>query len=323
MSRFIERYLKKSRPEDISYSDFEQFISQGIEEHQTLEYKPRGLLVKQDGSITKSSNPRDIIGFSALAKSVASFANSEGGLLILGVKEKSEKHKGTVIKVRPGSISPLPPSVTRERIENNLAAKIQYPVEGITIVPLRKSLRSKHFVYLIDVPQSVRAPHRVNELHYYQRYNFTTYEMKHYQIADLFGRRSAPDLTIEIQKAKGMNEDRGHVTIEPLIINRGRSVAKFVTCICSIVNESWEIKQSRWHVSTSKRTCQYSTGFNSVIYPDIPTNTGYVEFRPKGTSDDQELILGFGIYAENMTEKNICLPVKLPRSAQQVTAVGR
>lgn len=315
MPKFIERYFKKSRPEDITYPDFEQFISESIEEHQTLEYKPRGLLVKQDGSIIKSSNPRDIVGFLALAKSVASFANSEGGLLILGVKEKPEKHNGIVIKVRPGSISPLPPFVTREMIEDNLIAKIQYPVEGITIVSLRKSTRSKYFVYLIDVPQSIRAPHRVNELYYYQRYNFTTHEMKHYQIADLFGRRLAPDLTVEIQKTKGVNEDRGHVTIQPFLINRGRSVAKFATCICSLANKSWEIFQGKWQVSESRKTCQFSTGFNSVIYPNIPTNTGYIEFQPKEESDEQELILEFGIYAENMTGKNIRLSVKLSNSA--------
>ncbi len=37
-------------------------------------------------------------------------------------------------------------------IENELLAKIQYPIEGITIVSLRSSARSANFIYLIDVP---------------------------------------------------------------------------------------------------------------------------------------------------------------------------
>ncbi len=208
MATYIERYFKKSDP---TYQDFLIFLRQRIEENQTLEYKPRGLLVYQDDSIVPDSAPGR--GFLTLAKIVAGFANAEGGLLVLGVKERPESFRGVKQRILPGSVSAIPLNVTREIIENQLLAKIQYPIDNLLILPLRSSTRSKHFVYLIDVPQSSRVPHRVNELYYYQRYNFSTIDMKHYQIADLFGKRIAPVLDVLAERSQGLNEERGHITL--------------------------------------------------------------------------------------------------------------
>jgi Putative DNA-binding domain len=321
LTLFLERYLKKTRPEDITYQDFLHFLQQGVEEHQTLEYKPRGILVKQDNSIIKSSNPRDLTGFAELAKSVAGFANAEGGLLVLGVREKPEKYKGEVVKIRPGVISALPMNVTREIIENELLAKIQYPIEGITIVPLRSSTRSSHFIYLIDVPQSIRAPHRVNELYYFQRYNFSTREMKHFQIADMFGRRLSPDLELGLQRKSGQNEDRGHFTVHPLIFNRGKVVAKYVTSTCKVLNGPYEIMQSSWQ-KIDERRWQFATGSNNGVYPDIHFDTGFIEFQPLPNPDTNFLILQFGLYAEGMPGKVFTVPLDPKVFIQQWVATS-
>jgi hypothetical protein len=223
----------------------------------------------------------------------------------LGVEEKPENYKGSIVKVRPGIITPLPPNISREMIENNLLSKIQYPIPDLKIVTVKIGPRSKKYVYLIDVPQSKIAPHRVNEIYYFQRYNFTTFEMKHYQIADLFGRRLAPDLEIIIQSKNGLNEDQGHFTLVPLIHNRGNTAAKYVTCICTILSGPYEIMQSRWNVRENKKVCQFSTGFNTVVYPEVPTDSGYIEFKPKHKDTVEPLILSFKLYAEDMQGKEI------------------
>jgi len=230
---FIERFFRHTKPETITFSDLKRFVSERIEENQNLEYKPRGLLVKADDSLVTSTDPRQVIGFSALAKSVVGFANAEGGLLVLGVKEKTQKYKGTTVKVRPGPISSIPPTVTREMIETQLATKVQFPIEGISIVPIRVGIRSNHSVYLIDVPQSIRAPHRVNELYYYQRLNFDVLEMHHFQIADMFGKRRKPHLQLISRiVGAGTSSSGGTVTIYRgkvilCIQNSGLGIAKY------------------------------------------------------------------------------------------------
>jgi hypothetical protein len=304
MATFIQRFLKKDRPEDISYPDFQAFLSQRVEEHQNLEYKSGRVLVDATGSIRKQQRPGEIVGFVELAKSVAGFANAEGGLLILGVNEKEERYRGSIVRIIPGAISPLPITVKREDVENGIQAKIQYPVDGLTIVPLRSSPRSKTVVYLIDVPQSARAPHRVDERYYYQRYNFSTIEMKHYQIADLFGQRLAPDLDVELQQLSGVIPPEGHFRLTILVHNLGRAVAKYATCLCRILAGEFEmVRSDEYQLKSNNRIGQYSPGFNRVFYPDLPNNTGYIEFKPLSTGERQSLTLEFTLLAEGMTVK--------------------
>jgi hypothetical protein len=73
MPEFIQRYLRKSRPEDITIKDVRQFISQDVEEHLNLEYKPRGLWVDKQDHVLSPKDPRDLVGYSALARTVAGF----------------------------------------------------------------------------------------------------------------------------------------------------------------------------------------------------------------------------------------------------------
>ena len=115
MTTFIERYMKKARPEDISYADLRLFLAQQLKESQTLEYKAGGLLVDLNGAVRQPLDDSDSYGFPGLAKSIAGFANAEGGLLVLGVRERKEKHAGQVVRIRPGSVDPLPITITRGR----------------------------------------------------------------------------------------------------------------------------------------------------------------------------------------------------------------
>jgi hypothetical protein len=304
LTTFLERYLKKTKPEEITYRDIVQFLQQEVEENQNLEYKPRGLLVKQDGTVHQPANRWDIVGFSALAKSVAGFANAEGGLLVLGVKEIEDKNDGVVIKKRPGPVSALPTKITREQIENQLQRKIQYPIDGITIVPVYPENEKTSVIYLIDIPQSVRVPHRVDELHYYQRYNFSTHEMKHFQVADLFGKRLVPDLDILVRKIWA---DSSGLKLRFLIRNQGRAVAKYVTCNCRVVGNSYKVIESgeRWSAREGE-IWQWVTGLDSVVYPDIHLDMGTFTFRLVSEFAELPAIhLVFGLYAEGMRGKEI------------------
>lgn len=292
-NNFLKRFFKKENPEEINWADFVAFKNQNLEENQNLEYKAGGLI--------KSPNC-----YQELAKVITGFANAEGGLLVFGLKEHGQRDKRTkqILHIRPGAVDALPITVTKEIIENKLLSLIQHSIEGITIRPIRKTIRSKSTIYLIDVPQSNRAPHRVEEKHYYQRYNFSTLEMKHYQIADLFGKRVMPDLGIELQKTKTANDDRNHFGIKILIHNYGRAVAKYTTGLCAVSQGKYKMFQSKgWDVREDKKVAQYSTGINLVIYPDIPTDSGFVEFEQESPDVKDDLLLDIDLMSENMPKK--------------------
>jgi len=311
MSEFLERYLKKSNPEEITYADFQRFLSQKIPEHQNLEYKSAGSVVKPDGALNDPSKPSEIWGFAELAKDVAGFANAEGGLLVLGVKEKEEKDKNRrTMRILPGQITPIPSYITREIIENKLISRIQYPVDGLTIIPLRSSIRSKGFVYLIDVPQSTRPPHRVNELYYYQRYNFSVLEMKHFQIADIFGRRLAPDLEIEVKMEKH-DEGWGHIAVFGSLVNRGRAIAKYVTVTCQIVEGSYRLQGAEYKWERNGNLYFWG-GSDNIVYPDLPFDFPQIMLIAMNhMAKSSPFVLSFGVYAENMPAKQYTIHVPL------------
>lgn len=299
MASFLERFLKKTRPEEITFQDFEAFLEQSIEEHQNLEYKSGNLLVDRNGSLIKPQKRWDVIGSLALAKTVAGFANAEGGLLVLGVEELEEKHNGVVIRRRPGSIAPLPINVTKENIENQLRAKIQFPIDGITIAPVYPD--ETRVIYLIDVPQSIRGPHRVDELFYYQRYNFSTLEMQHFQIADLFGKRFAPDLDVELERGSGSPDV---FSLHPVIYNRGRAVAKYMMVSFTMDHNTYTIAYAAQTWGIHEGVWEYHAGVNVVVYPDRPFRADFLTFKLSAANAQvQPITFHFELYAEDMQGK--------------------
>ncbi len=198
-------------------------------------------------------------------------------------------------------------------IEHNLEAKIQFPIDDLTIIPLRRSLRAKNCIYLIDVPQSDRAPHRVNDIYYYQRHNFSTVEMQHYQISDMFGRRMRPNLDIVVNDVKNnittqKNGERTQlVTIDMKIINSGRATAKYVTCLCSLLGGGNTLSGlgGGW-VQGVGGNAQFETKQDHVIHPDLPLHTGrlaiFNALKPDETGNNP-VILHIRMYAEDMPGK--------------------
>ena len=157
--------------------------------------------------------------------------------------------------------------------------------------------------------------HRVDEVHYFQRYNFSTHEMKHFQIADLFGRRLAPDLDLTIEHVKASSDEAGRIRIHPVIHNGGRAEAKYVSCVCTVNGDSYEVANTAWSVlrvvnapfavTEEFTSCQFATGADDVVYPDVPTNTGHLEFRRVPGANEDPLALRFGLYAEGMAGKQM------------------
>lgn len=151
---YIARYFRKDpystdEEDRINESDINAFIERKIEESVNLDYK----------HIDKY---KDKIG---LGKVITSFANTDGGLLILGVSEK--KH-----------LPQKPPTwgdsdkFSRETLEARLFSVIKPEIKGLYIHPVRHSTTSK-VIFLIDVPKSNDRPHMSNYM-FYARRNFSS-----------------------------------------------------------------------------------------------------------------------------------------------------
>src|SRR2546427_11175813 len=121
---FASRFLGTPAESGFTAASLEAFIGQGVEERLNLDYK----------EIRAGDNP------DRLAQTVCAFANSEGGLLILGVEESREKdEKGNDIKIRPGKITWGPKSLKKEAVESALTSRVHPWVEGIRIYPIRNA----------------------------------------------------------------------------------------------------------------------------------------------------------------------------------------
>jgi hypothetical protein len=164
---FIEQFFKRKKA--IKAEDVDSFIAQKIEENQNLDYKHIQAYHKID----------------KLSCHVASFANSTGGLIILGVSQDEIKDKkGKIIKIYPKKITWGEVSLDKETLENKLLSAIQPPISNLVIKPVRNE---KHqVIFLIDIPKSDFAPHMSPDHRYNTRTNFRKRAMEHYEVTNLF-----------------------------------------------------------------------------------------------------------------------------------------
>jgi hypothetical protein len=162
---FVLQYLKKD-PASIVASDVESFVAQKLDEVLTLEYK----------AFRKIEKPEE------LSTDLSAFANSGGGLLMLGVSEtKTAPHQPE--RVDWGDER----EYSKERVENLLITKIVPKIDGMRILPVRGNSPNQ-IMYLFDVPQSKNPPHMAGDKKYYKRLNFQSLPMEHYELVRLFTR---------------------------------------------------------------------------------------------------------------------------------------
>jgi hypothetical protein len=159
---------------EYSQNDINLLVENGAEESLYLEFKGRDALGKNE-------KKKDEI-----AKDISSFANSDGGIIIYGIDEKTKN-----VSFIDGE------EFTKEWIEQIINSRIQRKIDNLIIYPIRFDEDIKKSVYVIKIPQSYNAPHLSSDKRFYKRSNSVNIPMEEYDIRNTYNRTDKTYLKIE------------------------------------------------------------------------------------------------------------------------------
>lgn len=167
-------------------SDIENLILNQVEENIHLDYKAADALQKTDGKKKE------------ISKDISAFANSDGGIVIYGVKEFTEPTK----KYLPEKIDPIDRNlISKEWLEQVINSNVSPRIDGIKITPISILTEKDNVVYVVEIPKSNTA-HQAGDQRYYKRFNFESVAMYDYEIRDVMNRKKFPkiELSLEIEQ---------------------------------------------------------------------------------------------------------------------------
>ena len=190
-----------------SAADVEGLVNSATPEGLYLEFKQ-----KDDPSTGVLSEP-DKKNF---AKALSSFANSDGGVLLWGVQTQPTSGQDVANASRP--ISELSAFVAR--LEKYLKDATQPYVDDVLLRPIFGADDVGYVKCLI--PASEKMPHRaMKDREYYRRSGGNSHKVEHFELEDMFGKRSRPFLTMNVEVRDGR-------VFWFYIENVGRAIAKHV-----------------------------------------------------------------------------------------------
>lgn len=154
-----------------------------------------------------------------LAKALSGFANSSGGLIVWGLNaRKNSKKIDCACEVK--EINPA--KLFLSRLNEFTGMAVSPLVAGV--VHRAIPISGESGIVITYIPESESGPHmaKLGEDRYYKRSGDSFYRMEHFDIADMFGRRKKPKLTlVPTVKNQGRN-----LNIILTIKNEGRGTAK-------------------------------------------------------------------------------------------------
>ena len=164
--------------------DLLALITNQTKESIELDYKECGDLGKSDGKKRRYH------------KDVSAFANSAGGTIVYGMKENGH----VPVELDSGYD---PTDISKEWLEQVIISNIQRRLNGVRINPVELKTSSPGKVaYVVYIPQSTRAPHQASDWRFYKRFNFQSVPMEEYEIRDVAGRDTTPDLSVLLRISK-------------------------------------------------------------------------------------------------------------------------
>lgn len=201
---------------DYCLQDIYDLITNEVEESIYLDFKDAKALDKSE------NKKKDI------SKDVASFANSDGGIIIYGIEEID--HKASKISFVDGNV------YTKEWLEQIINSAIQRRIQEIQVIPIRNEGNISETIYLVKIPKSYDTPHISRDKRFYKRFNFESVIMEEYEIRQLYGQKIKSKLVLDAWTIDMI--DRENTYVEKYIF----------TCEIKIYNDG-DIPESTYKVN--------------------------------------------------------------------------
>jgi len=200
----------------LTVAKLREFVELGQEENLHLDFK-----LVADSKLSSRDDRKN------LAAALSGFANSGGGLIVWGVDaRKNTDGVDCTVELKP--IDGVNHLVSR--LNELTGESVDPTVHGV----LHRKVAEGSIAFAVSyIPESDTGPHmaRLGENRYFKRVGDSFYQMEHYDIADMFGKRRRPRLVLTYQ-VTGWNSG-AKVILGIKNTGRGTANAPFFAFTCS------------------------------------------------------------------------------------------
>lgn len=180
------------------------FFNKPLEEITAIDLKAFLTEKPQEGAFLEFKGGE--VAFEKVAREVAGFLNTQGGLIIVGYDEQK------------GQLKPDKNKKGTDLLHKILNLKIEPAPQGIECISL--SFESG-LAYIINVPPSNEPPHQMKEdSKYYIRFEDQTRPAQHEMVKSMFRQQSTPDLSIQLKQLETSNNGNNGFNFTLSLINK-------------------------------------------------------------------------------------------------------
>lgn len=248
------------------------------------------------------------------AKALSGFANSDGGVVVWGVRTSKLDNVDAAAEARPVE------NVHRARsaFESLTGEAVSPVVDGVVHQEL--SIDGDSGFVKTYVPASESGPHMAmcGEGRYYKRSGDSFYRMEHFDVADMFGRRAKPILECTYQLSspniRSIKDDGGamvtvyNTSAVVRLGNSGRGIARYPS-IELRVSESYPLPEKAINPGLSghrslrgDRAVVFAGGADVVIHIDSTIDVTAIPIHKirAGAEAVEDLVVHYRIAAEGV-----------------------
>ena len=252
--------------DQLDWEAIESYVKLGQEENLHLDFK-----TVKNADMTAADDKRN------LARGISGFANSNGGIIVWGVDARKNAD-GVDCANSIAEISK--PALMVSRL-NTLTGDATSPIVDGIRHRLITNPETNAGVVVILVPETEGGPYmaKLGEQRYFKRSGDSFYQMEHFDLEDMFGRRQKPK--IEILFEEGKAED-GIEELVVFLLNQGRAIARHAGFVISLKNvEITRVGHELNNISAiNSGRPVVSHNNQSVIHPNgIRVNLGSIHVR--------------------------------------------